>query len=814
MKKSLSRRLLLVTVAVMTYPVLAQIAPAAKTDESVALAEVVVTARKVGERLQDVPLSIQVLTGKTLQDLGVTSISELSQYTPGLTYSADFGRTAERPVIRGISALRPEAPQPVSVFINGVFVRDAALSMLLDDAQRVEVIKGPQSALYGRSTYAGAINYVTVKPDNELTGRISTTFAGQGEQSQFGAVTLPILPDVLSVRIRAKHYEYGGRYTNSLSGNKIGNERTDSGGAELLFTPSKKLDVLTSVDYSLDRDGIFGATVRTVPIQAGGVVINQNGSTNVANGATCNGRTINIVGNNPATGFPDPAFPASLTTRNNGWPCGASTFSGTIVRRNEADFQNYIDPKTGTNYGNIAGLDRSVLRGSVTLNYRFDNGQTFTSQSAYTRQSSNLGADQSYNGTRFAPGFGFPASSWLTYDRDKLRYYSQELRLMSAQDVAFTWLFGGFYYQEKTEGVSSGVIAQNALLQTIADPLRPKSNSSIHNVAPFGRVQYAIGEQLKISAEGRYNSERVQVGGTALGTASVTVGTCTAGQVCFVNGDRTFKDFAPRFTLDYKPSKDILLYAQAAKGSKSGGFNTTPGLPASTFAFEGEKITSAEVGVKSEFAERRVRVNLALYQNNISGLQLSNISTVQNPFTGAVTTTTIVNNVGKARTRGFESEVIMKANRWLTLSGNYAYTDAKATEGTETTNGTVFGGNRSVAGATLPRSPKHSAAASAALDFPVGTAGMYMFARADVVYQSRRYAEIQNLIWADPFTHVNASVGLRNNDWRITAFVKNATDDDSALNGFRYLDPATFRRTAVDFLPRLRQYGVTLSYEF
>jgi iron complex outermembrane recepter protein len=823
---SLNKRLLPVALALLAWPAAAQTPPPAKAEPSPApaktgtpaeptttLSEIVVTARKVGERLQDVPLSIQALTGKDLQSLGINSVSELSQFTPGLSYSPDFGRTSERPVIRGISALRPEAPQPVSIFVNGVFVRDAALGLLLDDAKRVEVIKGPQSALYGRSTYAGAINYITEKPGDELTGRVSVTGASGGEQSIFGAITLPI-SDMFSARLRTKAYDFAGQYTNSQTGNKIGDERSRATGGELLFKPSTKFEALLAIDSAEDRDGLFVATVRTIPIQAGGVVTSQNGSTNLPNGSSCNGRTINIVGNNPATGLPDAAIPAAAATRANGWPCGASNFSGTTVRRNQNDLANYTDPRTGISYGNVAGLDRDLLRSSLTLNFTFDNDMTLTSQTAHTNQNTNLGADQSYNGTRFAPGFGAPASSWLTYDRDKLEYYSQELRLASAQNVPLTWLVGGFFYKEETEGETTGVIAQNAQLQTIADPLRPKSQTNVRNIAPFGRVQYAIGDKMKVSLEGRYNEERVRVGGTALGTARVSVGTCVAGQVCFVNGDKTFKDFSPRFTFDYKLDKDMLLYAQFAKGSKSGGFNTTPGLTADVFAFKGETVKSAELGMKNEFAQRRVRVNFAIFQNNIDDLQLSNLSTVTNPFTGASTTTTIVNNVGKARTRGFETDVLVRATSWLTLSGNYAYTDAKAIEGTEVTNGTVFGGNRSVAGATLPRSPKHSAAASVAVDVPTGMAGLYAFARTDVIYQSRRYAEIQNLIWANEFTRINASAGIRSNDWRVTLFVKNAADDDTSLNGFRYLDPATFRRTAVDFLPKLRQYGVTVAYEF
>lgn len=823
MKKFSARPLLLTTAVLLALPtystVYAQATPApAKTDKTLSaddvqkIKEIIVTARRVGERIQDVPLSIVALTGKDLAERAITNITELSTFTPGLSYSPDFGRSAERPVIRGISALRTEAPQPVSVFFNGVFVRDGALSLGIDDAQRIEVVKGPQSALYGRSTYAGAINYITVKPGNELEGRLSATVAGSGERSVFGAVTIPFSPDVMSARLRAKHYQYGGSYTNSQTGSKIGKESSRSGGADVSFTPSKNFDALFTVDTAQDRDGHFAAVTRTVPVQAAGVITNPNNTTNIANGQVCNGRTINIVGN--TAGLPDAAVVAALATRVNGWPCGPANFSGTTIRRNSDDMANYTDPVTGIGYGNIEGLDRDILRSTATLNYTFDNGMKLTSLTGVTRQKTNLGADQSYNGTRFAPGFGAPASSWLSYNRDVLKYKSQEFRLSSAEGSAITWLAGYFYYKEESSGEGTGVIAQNAQLQTIADFMRPTSKTSVESVAPFGRVQLAINDKMKMSVEARYGSEKIAVGGTALGRATVSVGTCVAGEICFINGDKTFKDFTPRVTFDYKMNKDSLLYAQIAKGSKSGGFNTTPGLPSSSFAYDGEKITSAEIGMKNDFANRTIRLNLALFQNNVQGLQLSNLSTVTSPFTGASATTTIVNNVGKARTRGLEVEAMWKTTSWLTLSGNYAYTDAKAIEGTEITNGTVFGGDRSVAGATLPRSPKHSAAGSIAIDLPLASTGLSWFARGDVVHQSRRYAEIQNLIWADPFTHVNLSAGVRSNDWRITVFAKNATNDDTSLNGFRYLDPATFRRTAVDFLPKLRQVGVTMAYDF
>ncbi len=791
-------------VAAQTVPAPAAAGPAAGDPMTV-----VVTARKVDERIIDVPLSIKALTGTALQERGITSISELSQFTPGLSYSPDLGRVAERPVVRGISALRPEAPQPVSVFIDGLYVRDGTLGLFLDDAQRVEVIKGPQSALYGRSTYAGAINYITVKPGNKMTGRASATLAQADELSLFGAVTVPLKSDLLSMRVRAKTSQFGGQYTNSQTGRRIGSERTDGTGVQFYLSPNDSFDARLSVDRSDERDGFFNATVRTVPVlNAAGVVTNQNGSTNVPNGGTCNGRTINIVGNNAVTGLPDASVPATAAARGNGWVCGPATFSGTVVRRNENDFANYVDPATGIRYGNIAGIERTVTRTGLTMNLELG-AYTLTSQTGYTRQQTNTGADQSYNGTRFAPAF-VGGTSWTSYDREAVEYVSQELRLASPEGQPLSWLVGAFFYDEKVGGQSTGVITSTGFA-----PLRAFSGRETTNASPFARVQYAFSDALRVSLEGRYNRETVKVIGTPLGVALTTAGTCVAGQQCAIQASRTFTDFSPRLTLDYKPAKDMLVYGQLAAGSKSGGFNTAAGIPAASFAFDGEQIRSGELGFKTSLAGGRASLTAALFRNDVEGLQLSNLIVITNPFsaTGASTTTTIVNNVGKARTQGVELDTSFRATEWLTLSANYAYTDAKALEGTEVTNGTVFGGNQSVAGFTLPRTPKHSAAASAALDLPVA-GGLRATGRIDLIYQSRRYAEIQNMVWADPFTRINLAAGLKGQGWNVSLWVKNATDDDTSMNGFRYLDPGTFRRTAVDFLPRLRQVGVTAGLEF
>lgn len=753
------------------------------------MGRIVVTARRIAERLIDVPLSIVAMTGKDLQDRGVTSIADLSLLTPGLSFTPEFGRTGERPVVRGIAVSRNDSPQPVSIFIDGAYVRDGALSLGIEDAQRIEVIKGPQSALYGRSTYAGAVNYVTNKPGDKLTGKVSVTIASDADRTAFGALTVPLVNDLLSMRVRLKHAEFGGQYTNSRDGSKLGTEKSDSAGLVFSLRPGEAFDAQLALDASRVRDGQFAVTVRPIPIQAGGVVTNQNGSTNVPNGGTCNGRLITMVGTDPRTGLPMAGLRETATNLANGVPCGSASYSGTSFPRATAALSNYTDPVTGINYGDVNGLKRDIDRGALTLNWHFGDGYTLTSQTALTRQDTNGGFDQSYNGTIMGLG-----SSWLTYDRDKLEYKSQELRLTSPTDGDLSWMLGAFYYKEETEGINTTVNVLRAGVMT-PDSMRPKLSTSTENIAPFGRIQYQITPATRASFEGRYSEERVSVAGS-------------------VTGERTFTDFAPRVILDHKPNKNSMLYAQVARGSKSGGFNTILGLPPENFSYEGEKITALEIGSKNRLLDGAVLLNVSLFQNNISGLQLSNPITYINPATGASQVNTVVNNLGKARTRGLEAELAYQAAPWLMLTGNYAYTDAKALKGLAVATGRIFGGDMSVAGAMLTRTPKHSFTASAAADLPLASTDLRFTSRIDVSYQSRRYADLQNMIWADGFTRVNLNAGVRGKDWRAVAFVRNATNDKTPSNAFSYVDAATFRRTVADFLPRLRQYGITVSYDY
>ena len=204
-----------VLLAGTSFPVIAQsegTSPAAEAanDDGV----IIVTARKREENLQDVPLTISVTSAETIERAKLNNVSDLAAQTPGFSYRQAFGRVGGgggagvRPSIRGMSSV-VGAPN-AAFFVDGVFVSDNIASYQLDNLERVEVIKGPQSALFGRQTFSGAVNYVTRKPSNDFTGKVKVTVAEYKSSEVSAFVSGPIVKDHLAFELNVRRYEFGG----------------------------------------------------------------------------------------------------------------------------------------------------------------------------------------------------------------------------------------------------------------------------------------------------------------------------------------------------------------------------------------------------------------------------------------------------------------------------------------------------------------------------------------------------------------------------------------------------------------------------
>jgi iron complex outermembrane receptor protein len=230
--------------------------------QQTALEEIVVTARKREESLQDVPLSITAFSAYFIEKNGIRSIDDVAKLTPSLVFETAFVPQDTRPVIRGLSATRGR--QPIGVLLDGIDVSSESLltggggigvNLRLVDVERIEVVKGPQSALYGRAAFGGAINYISKKPSDEFEGRAFTDIGNNGQFELTGSVSGPVVDDVLALRVNASYAQHNGFYTNSISGEKVGDYESVGGAIAARFTPNDQFTIDARVSYSEDEAG-------------------------------------------------------------------------------------------------------------------------------------------------------------------------------------------------------------------------------------------------------------------------------------------------------------------------------------------------------------------------------------------------------------------------------------------------------------------------------------------------------------------------------------------------------------------------------
>ena len=217
--------------------------------------EIVVTARKVEEKLKDVPLAITAFDSKSIESHGISNLQDVANLTPGLSFFNAFGENLPVPVIRGIVPQDIFGENATAIFVDGVFVSGrAGLNFSQLDLERIEVLKGPQSALYGRNAFAGAINYVTKPPSDVFEARTEVEGGDTGKRRVMAEVSGPLLGDALTGRITAMYDDFDGSYKNTLAnGNDIGGHRFRSLQGKLRWRPLDDLDINLGLYSSNDR---------------------------------------------------------------------------------------------------------------------------------------------------------------------------------------------------------------------------------------------------------------------------------------------------------------------------------------------------------------------------------------------------------------------------------------------------------------------------------------------------------------------------------------------------------------------------------
>ncbi|GAA0486229.1 TonB-dependent receptor [Parasphingorhabdus litoris] len=773
---------------------------------------IVVTARKREESLQNIPVAVSVFGEDLIDEANISGLEQISDFTPGFQLQSAFGRDADRPVIRGTSNILISEGK-VGFFIDGVPFVGASTALDLENYRRVEVIKGPQSAVFGRGTLSGAVNYVSKQPTDELTADFELTAATHDDYEIFGRVAGPIA-DGLSGFVSGKYNSFGGDYTNSVTGNSLGQET---------------LTISAGLNYQSDG---FEASVIYLRTEDDD--------------------------DHYAIGLQDSSFNNIFTEGSRGY------FQGEVELREPIGLNTdeLIEP----------GLNRKANRIIATATAELgDSGYTATALFGYTDITERTGTDQTFNDqtalfisspfvcANFIPDCAFGVSPFNTDSEIERTAISAELRFASPQDKAIRFEIGGFFFDDQTNGTDYGRKQTEFGFDSISE------TDVTTNLAAFGSVEFDVTDRLTIGGELRIAREEI---GTRPGD-SYRLGDLFAGVTDpdrIIAGDgavrnATFKSVLPRITVDYQANDDLLVYAKYSEGNSPGGFNSTD-APITTFGEESLK--NYEVGIKSEPLDG-LRVNLAGFFIDYGDQVLTSTFT-----TGAGGVDSFSDNIGDTEIYGLELDATWRVTDFLTLSGTYAYIDAEVTNGVSTDQAILLGGTTGtgtvadpnnpgatlvttdgctnpaaildagqllgdgtlttgpipcatfadVSGQTPPLVSKHQATFSAAFDVPIGDSGWDIFARGDVIYRSSFFAQIHNLAETGDSTKVNFSAGVRKDNLTLRFWVKNAFQDETPRGILRYVDfsaptlNGVRQRAFAITPPERRQFGVTLSGSF
>jgi iron complex outermembrane receptor protein len=735
----------------------AQQAPAAASDD----ADIVVTARKREEDLQRVPLAIDAFSAKEIKDAKIERLSDLAKLAPGLNYTPLFGAQNQLPIIRG--AAQTFGQLNVGVFLDGIYLSGkAAADLELNDLERVEIVKGPQSALYGRNTFAGAINYITKRPSEAFEGEVEATFGEHGLFKTQASVSGPI-SDSVRVRVGGFVRSSDGWYKSAIDGGKVDFVDTYGGIVTVEYAPTDRFTATLRLSGSDEDSG-----------QPAANVVRTNAfPNNVAGPGTTRNRL--YVGEVPALG-------------------------------ENAILVNTV--RDAVQIGDF-GQRSQIVRGSVDLSYDF---QSFNARSV-TSYSHRTG-DYTFDGdnTLCQPGpcfnFGPPIAAGssrfaLSSADESFVDISQELRLTSTTEGPVDWILGAFYYSNDTTSLNRSLSPVTAAARnTFAFG---KTKNETRSVAVFGSLGYDLTERLTVNGEVRYEREEQDYAQRA---------TNPLGTLLALNLSNTFEFVTPRVTLDYKLSDDTLLYGTIARGAKTGGFNSASNITTAQRPYNPEYSVNYELGAKTEWLDGRARLNASAYYVDWKDQQAA----CQNPGIGATTNRTYTCNAGEANVTGLELDGLFKFTKAFSVSGAYAYTNAEYTKFLDDSLNAVtdsLGQPRTVFdGKSLPYVPEHKFTVSPNVRFPVAE-GLFAFGRADFSYQSKSYVRADNLQSFGEKTVVDLRAGVESGRWRLQAFADNVFDDDTPVAAVRFFDSVNFSVAApLVFAAPRRQIGASLTYRF
>ncbi|HKT14605.1 MAG TPA: TonB-dependent receptor [Allosphingosinicella sp.] len=727
--------------------------------------EIVVTANKRSENLQDVPIAISAVTNARLEAVGITNTADIASVVPSLNIVTGIGGTQAH--LRGIgtTAVGPAIENSVATYVDNVYIFSVSGALVqLNNIAQIEVIKGPQGTLFGRNSTGGVINIRTRDPSHEPTGKLSIgygnydTFIGKAYLS--AGITEKLAVDIAGFM----SLQGDGWGKNLFNGHDVEKQDQYALRSKWLFEPGERDQIRLTADYSKLR----GTQFTNTHVLDGSVV-------NYGPGTTLAGNRPDLA---PYVGFGTGQLPPFVEV---GQPY---TFSGGFYDIDTANDPLYNFRQRGV---------------GAQWDHDFD-GVRFTSITSYRRTDSET----------FFQSISVPANRVGASFNRKERQFTQELQLTSLPGSDIKWV-AGLYYLNARAGFQPLLISGNTLAPL--EYLEFGTKATVKSGAAFGQATVPLWAGANLTGGLRYTIEERALSGY---TATKFLNVLPPPYPAFLAGVRTvtpavpdkttFRKLTWRIAFDQEIAPDITGYASYNRGFKSGAYNSRPGQPVT----EPEVLDAFEVGLKMEFLDKSIRLNLAGFYYDYKNIQV----TVFSQFTS------LLENGAAARLYGLDLDLTAKVGPHLTLYGGLGLLDSKfksyPAAGFFTPLPASAGGGTlktigSAKGSSLPYASDVTFNVGANYSVPLGK-GVADF-NANYSYASKFYAGPDNILTEPARGLLDASVTytLPNDGWNIGLWARNITKEKYHTFIAVVGNPGGSETGAVG---APRTYGIRIGYEF
>jgi iron complex outermembrane receptor protein len=763
---------------------------AATAQAQVTLEVIEVTAQKRSENAQDTPISMNVLSADDLKEKSIEKIDDLQYSVPNL-HMTETGISTQM-FIRGIGTGNNQGfEQSVGQYIDGVhYGRQQLLRMPFLDLARIEVLKGPQSIMFGKNSIAGALNLSSARPTQDTEIHLGVQYQPTNGATEFTGMVSGALTDTLSARLAVRDYSEDGYIENTFKDRDETIRDESAIRLSLLWEPSDTMNLL----FKIEKDDFDGT-----------------------------GRQIEVIKDEPAlAGSPMPGATFSQILGALGHP-GAITES-------ELNYERQANAEESNN--------NSLNNATLTANFKFGD-YTLTTVSGLVSYDFVETCDCDYTA---APIFS-------VFIDEEYEQFSQEIRIVSPVGEKFDWLGGLFYQTSELAFDDNILIPTNSVLGLISGGALSSLNGQAAGrnyqldtdmFSAFFQGRYHFTEALKLTLGARYTSED-KTSSRVMNITDVSTGDITTNPMSpalfdavfgiqseqspyspeghNLKGERNETSFTPLINVSYKIDQNIMAYASATTGFKAGGFDARANN-INSWEFEEEEATAYEMGIKSLLLDDTLEVNLSFYRTEYDNLQVSQFDGV------------LGFNVGNAKetvVQGVEVD-----GRWIILDGlsmqyGMAYLDH---EYKDFTNGNCHSrqvpdgdigadGNQlcDYTGKSGQYTPKFTASIGFDYFTDISFLGFEYFRTTLGLYHSAKQnvdVNLNPLYVEDAYNKVDMRIALESENWNIALFGKNMTNAEVLTYvGNNPLSGSTFgTNTFYGFVDRPATYGIQVDYNF